>query len=85
MRGERQHEANGVVVVVAAGKPDYMDAWLALGDLLRDKARAFDRVNDEEVVANALATVFAEIALPGSVKHTAVHYDATDMFMSWPV
>src|SRR5579862_5656153 len=76
MRGEGQHEADCVVVVVAAGESDYVHVRLALRDLLRDKARALDRVDHEEVIANAFAAVFAEIALPGSVKHTAVHYEA---------
>ena len=74
MRGEREHEPDGVVVVVAAGETDDVDVGLAFADLLRDKAGALDGVDDEEVVANSLAAVFAEVALPGTVLHTRLHY-----------
>ncbi len=60
MRGQRQHEADGVVVVVAAGEADDVHVRLAFGDLLRHEARALHGVDHEQVIADAFAAVACE-------------------------
>ena len=67
MRGQREHEADGVVVVVAAGEADDVRVGLVFGDLLRHEARALDGVDHEQMIANAFAAVGAEVAGPNAV------------------
>ena len=67
MRGQRQHQADGVVVVVAAGKADDVRVWLVFGDLLRNEAGALHGVDHQQLIANAFAAIGAEVAGPNPI------------------
>ena len=67
MADEADEQVDGVLVVRAAVKAQQLNVAAAAlpDDLLRDKFRAFDRVDDEHAVADALFAILAGIALPG--------------------
>ena len=62
---EREHEADGVGIVVAAGKTDDVDVFLTRRDGVGDMLRALHRVDDEHEIADALASVGSQVAGPG--------------------
>ncbi len=65
MRAKRAHHARGVIVRIAAAETDEMHAALAIriNNLARDVMRALDEIRDNDVVANALAPVGAQVSL----------------------
>ena len=64
MPREREHQTNRVGVVVAAGKADDVNIFLARRDGVGDVLRTFDGVNDEHEIANALAPIRTQVARP---------------------
>ena len=64
---QRVHHVLGVAVGVAAGEADQLDALLLErgGDGAGDVVGALDQVGDQDMVADALAAVLAEVAQPG--------------------
>jgi hypothetical protein len=69
MAAQRKNHANRVLIVVAAGKADYVDAVFVATYGMRDKAGALNRVDDEDDIANSFSAVTAKITLPRSFTH----------------
>jgi len=65
MPRQRQHEPDGIGIIVTAGEADDMDVRFTLGDSMSDELRAFDRVDHEDQIADALAPIRPHPALPG--------------------
>ena len=67
MGAQGVHHVLGVGVGVAAGKADQLDAFALerRGDGAGDVVRALDQVGHQDMVADALAAVLAEIARCG--------------------
>ena len=65
MPREREHEPDGVGVVVAAWKADDVDVFLARRNGVGDVLRALNGVDDEHEIANAIAPIGSQVAGPG--------------------
>ncbi len=62
MPSQREHQANGISVVVTAGEADDVDVRLAFSDGMGDVLGAFDGVDDEHEIANAFAAIGTKVA-----------------------
>jgi hypothetical protein len=61
-------DAVGVVVRVAPRKPDELDRRVvSTGDCTSDMVRAFDEIDDKQIIPYALPTVTSQIAGKGEV------------------
>src|SRR5439155_24447890 len=71
MPSQREHQADGILIVVATRKPNDVDVSLPLRDRMRDVPRALDGVNDEHQVPHALTAVGPLVASPGWINDVA--------------
>jgi hypothetical protein len=68
MTRQRKHEADGVFIIITTRKTDDMGIGLVPCDGMGHETRAFDRVDHQHEIADALASVGAQPALPCVVR-----------------